>query len=588
MGPEPFRRVPGAVPSVVTADGYPVPEDPHVTSHAAPRHVGLAALGARVPLALALLFALFGVGCILQGAGVGDRGSVWRGTARAGAVLPVASGLMLPVGVALLLLAPALWGRRRRAWMVCLVLFGLLGVLAAATLSRMGIAATWGTLALLLAARDHFVVEGDDEATRTPRVAFVMLAGAVVSAIATAWLIVGQAPDDWGWSGGYEEVASLLVAATAPIDPAGLSAVLAALTGLLSLGSIAIITRAAFAAPSVPPNATGEPGIRQALTVVRAHGDDSLSFFTLRPDVAHVWSPDGRAFAAVRREAGVLLISGDPVGPDDAIPGLLDLLWETARREGNRLAAVGADDEMTAVYRQLGMRRVYIGDEAVVHTSGFTLQGRPIRKVRQSVNRLERDGFAFSMQRLGDLGDDVVGRLRDISVRWLDGGEERGFSMALDDLGGGHQRDTWVAIAHDADGVPRGFLQFVPAGRTGASLSFMRRDPDTPNGLSEFLVARSLEWFREAGVEHVSLNFATFGRLLREPRGRGGRLLKRAIKHVDRFFQVDSLLSFNEKFFPEWAPRYLVVQGWAHLPRAALACLWAEGQLPRPPGRRGG
>lgn len=560
---------------------------PHVIPRtAAPRDGRAAAVGARVPLLLGLLLALAGAGCVFQAFGLEDRGGLWRGTARAAAVLPIADGLMLPVGVVLLVLAPALWGRRRRAWMACLALFGLLGVLSIATVSPMAVAATWGTLALLLAARDHFVVEGDEAATRTPRVAFVMLAGAVVSAVATAWLVIGQAPDDWGWSGGYREVASLLVAATAPIDPAGLAAVLAAVTGALSLGSIAIIARAAFAAPSAPPNATGEPGIRQALTVVRAHGDDSLSFFTLRPDVAHVWSPDRRAFAAVRREAGMLLISGDPVGPDDAIPGLLALLWDTARLEGRRLAAVGADDEMTAVYRQLGMRRVYIGDEAVVHTPAFTLQGRPIRKVRQSVNRLEREGFAFSMHRLGDLDEGTLRALRGISARWLHGGQERGFSMALDDIGGRHQRDTWVAVARDAGGVPRGFLQFVPAGRTGASLSFMRRDPDTPNGLSEFLVARSLEWFRDHGVERVSLNFATFGRLLREPRGRGGRLLKRAIKHVDRFFQVDSLLSFNEKFFPEWAPRYLVVAGWAQLPRAALACLWAEGQLPRPPRRR--
>jgi lysyl-tRNA synthetase class 2 len=39
---------------------------------------------------------------------------------------------------------------------------------------------------------------------------------------------------------------------------------------------------------------------------------------------------------------------------------------------------------------------------------------------------------------------------------------------------------------------------------------------------------------------------------------------------------------FNAKFFPRWEPRYLVYQGALGLPRASLAAMWAEGQLPKP------
>ena len=47
------------------------------------------------------------------------------------------------------------------------------------------------------------------------------------------------------------------------------------------------------------------------------------------------------------------------------------------------------------------------------------------------------------------------------------------------------------------------------------SLSFMRRDRDTPNGLTEFLVVRAIELLRERGIEELSLNFAAFARLIR-------------------------------------------------------------------------
>ena len=51
------------------------------------------------------------------------------------------------------------------------------------------------------------------------------------------------------------------------------------------------------------------------------------------------------------------------------------------------------------------------------------------------------------------------------------------------------------------------------------SLALMRRDRDTPNGLMEFLVVRSIELLRERGVDEISLNFAAFARPLRSPRG---------------------------------------------------------------------
>jgi lysyl-tRNA synthetase class 2 len=158
--------------------------------------------------------------------------------------------------------------------------------------------------------------------------------------------------------------------------------------------------------------------------------------------------------------------------------------------------------------------------------------------------------------------------------------------MAMDALGGEHQDDCLLIVARDATGAARGFLQLVPCyGRPAMSLSLMRRDRDTPNGLTEFMVARGIGLLRECGIEELSLNFAAFARWLRAPRGRIERVLGRVVAPLDRWFQIERLFRFNNKFFPRWEPRYLCFQGRLGLPRAALAALWAEGQLPRPRGR---
>jgi lysyl-tRNA synthetase, class II len=159
--------------------------------------------------------------------------------------------------------------------------------------------------------------------------------------------------------------------------------------------------------------------------------------------------------------------------------------------------------------------------------------------------------------------------------------------MSLDELRRDDHGDSLVVLGRDADGQIRGFLHLAPSyGRRAVSLSLMRRDPQTPNGLMEFLVARGIELLRDRGIEEVSLNFATFARLVHAPCGPLERLTGRALLVADAWFQLERLHRFNEKFFPRWEPRYLMYERVVGLPRVGLAALWAEGQLPKPAPRR--
>jgi lysyl-tRNA synthetase class 2 len=156
-----------------------------------------------------------------------------------------------------------------------------------------------------------------------------------------------------------------------------------------------------------------------------------------------------------------------------------------------------------------------------------------------------------------------------------------------------HVPDATVVLARDGDGAIRGFLHFVPVfGRPAVSLAFMRRDRATPNGLTDFLVVEGARLLGDAGVEELSLNFAAFGRWLREPANAFERAAGRLLRMADRWFQLERLLRFNAKFGPRWQPRYLLFAGPARLPRVALGALRAEGQLPGPrqlrPPRGGG
>jgi lysyl-tRNA synthetase class 2 len=155
--------------------------------------------------------------------------------------------------------------------------------------------------------------------------------------------------------------------------------------------------------------------------------------------------------------------------------------------------------------------------------------------------------------------------------------------MAIDDL---YVPGTVFAVAEDEDGVVGGFLHLAPTPAGGGwSLSTMRRSPESPNGLTEFLVVKTVGWAKEQGAAELSLNFCALTdyicphRASTVPR----RILRRGLLAADNVFQLERLYAFNRKFFPEWRPRYLLVERLSDLPLVGLAYLHVE-QLLTPPG----
>jgi lysyl-tRNA synthetase, class II len=491
--------------------------------------------------------------------------------------------LALPTGAALLLMSPYLLKRRRRAWQAAIVVMlalGLFDLLKGLDFEETLL--TWTAAAVLLAGGSGFRVRHDPITLRSAvwRVPLLGLAGVSAAAVAT-WASQGRP----SWGRVVHETSDLLRWQAGPINFHHHFAWLPLGVHMIELGTLLAIAYVIFRPLAAPRRLPGPAARQAAAELVRAHGSDTLSFFKLRGDKHYFFGHDRRAFVGYRIENGVLLLSGDPVGPPEAFPDLLAQLRAFADTRGLRLGAVGASERVRPLYEQLGLRTIYLGDEAVIELERFSLEGRAIRKVRQSVSRLCKAGYSAELHELSSLDAATVERAEKVLERGRQGAPERGFSMAMDSLTGD---DTLVVLARDEHGDIRGVLHFVPCyGRSAVSLSFMRRDPSTPNGLMEFMVVRAVELLRARGLSELSLNFAAFARWMHSPSRRLERVLGKLIALGNPFFQIESLYRFNAKFFPRWEPRYLVYEGAFGLPRAGIAALWAEGQLwkPSPPAR---
>lgn len=494
--------------------------------------------------------------------------------------VPLFHTLAIPASAVLVVTAFYLRRRRVRAWQTAFALLLLLGALDLAKgLDFEEAAASWSAAGVLWWGRDAFYVRHAPFGRRSPL--WVLAAATIIATVAASvlvWVAAGsshtsllpirQMIDLLAWRKGslafHDELGWLPLA-----------------VGLLSVLAIAISAGLLFRPLGGPTDLPDDPSRRAADELLRLYGNDTLAFFKLRRDINYLFSADHHAFLGYRVDNGVMLVAGDPVGREDALPALVREAAVFAELRGLRLAAIGASERMLPLWQQAGLRSLYIGDEALIDLPRFSLEGRSVRKLRQSVSRLEREGYSIELRELASLDHIELAELEHVSSLWRAGKPERGFSMAMDSLSS-DRRDSLVVVARDRDGVARGFLHFVPAyGRPAMSLSFMRRDRRSPNGLTEFLVIRSIQLLRERGLEELSLNFAAFARLLQRPESRLDRVLGRIVALGNSFFQIESLYRFNAKFGPRWEPRYLVYEGTLGLARTGLAAMRAEGHLRR-------
>ncbi|HEV2593510.1 MAG TPA: phosphatidylglycerol lysyltransferase domain-containing protein, partial [Gaiellaceae bacterium] len=322
----------------------------------------------------------------------------------------------------------------------------------------------------------------------------------------------------------------------------------------------------------------------RAAELVNEHGRDSLSYFALRRDKTYFFSPSGKSFIAYRVIRGTALVAGDPIGEATERRELMREFVRVAHTKAWRVAIAGASAEALADYVELGLKSIYLGDEAVIVPADFSLDGRAIRKVRQSVSRLSKQGYEVRILSTAEADEKLREELRSVSAEWRGNWPERGFTMAMDAMF--LYPDTVLAVAVAPDGAVGGFLQLVPSPASeGYSLASMRRRRETPNGLMEFLITETIAWARERNVTEVSLNFAVFADFMNadDTANRWSRLFRWTLLKGDRLFQLERLHSFNRKFFPHWRRRYFCFERWTDLPLAGLAYLHAESLL-TPPG----
>lgn len=310
----------------------------------------------------------------------------------------------------------------------------------------------------------------------------------------------------------------------------------------------------------------------KAAEILTQHGRSTLDYFKLWPDKSYFFSTSQDCFLAYRVGGNFAIVLGDPVGPEEKIETIIREFAEVCRENDWGLAFYQTLPDFIPIYKQLGFRKLKIGDDAIVELKHFSLEGRTMKKLRHTKNQLEKSGIHV-VQYDVPIPDAVLQQAREVSDEWLQlpGRRERGFTLGRFEPM--YVRSTPLFAAVDADERMLAFVNMIPAYRKGeATIDLMRHRAQAPNGVMDYLFVMVFLHFQQQGYERFSLGMAPMsGFQEKEDASPQERAVHFFFQRLNFLFSYSGLKQYKAKFADRWEPRYAVYRNVLDLPKLAIA-----------------
>ena len=215
------------------------------------------------------------------------------------------------------------------------------------------------------------------------------------------------------------------------------------------------------------------------------------------------------------------------------------------------------NQETTLLLHEYGYDFMKFGETAQVLLDRFTTEGKQGKKFRTVVNRLENKGYQFQVLQ-PPFDKKLLNILKEISDNWLDGRQEKGFSLGFFDEK--YIQLAPIALVRDQEDKVQAFVTFLACnGPEEASIDLMRYHLRTaPNGIMDYLFVKLLLHFKEEGVSLFELGMAPLSNVGTEKHS----FLQEKVAYLiyaftNRFYSFSGLRQYKQKFNPIWTPRYV-------------------------------
>jgi phosphatidylglycerol lysyltransferase len=472
--------------------------------------------------------------------------------------------LTLLFGIALVYLAFNLFGQKRVAFWLTLISTALIGIIDLMHIHRWYLAIpSIAALILLVVFRRRFFVKS--EPSGIARGILIFAAGMVVAVaygVIGFWLIEKR---DFGmtfsvWSALERTLRQFVLIGNADLVPATRFArwflTSLSITGPLSfaLGLFSIFQPVAYRL-STHPKETAE-----ALQLLREYGSGSYDYFKVWGDKSYYFSDSRRSFISYRTARGVAVCLGDPIGPPEELPQLIESFLRYCR--ANAWLAVFMVLERPETYKELCLTTLQVGEEAIIDLDRFAAATSSSKYFRYAARTLEGSRFKAKMY-VPPLPSAKLDEIEGVTARWLTLAQHREFGFYQGTFSRAYVDKNPVFVVEDAGGRVVAFINQVPSYKKGeATFDMMRHLPGTHKATMDYLFRFMMLTLQGQGFHTFDMGMVPFLSMdLPDKTRLGQRAMSELGVLTNRLVHSEGLRGYKLKFEPSWEPRYIAYTG---------------------------
>ena len=333
--------------------------------------------------------------------------------------------------------------------------------------------------------------------------------------------------------------------------------------------------------PLVPRNKENTGARAEADAIVQRWGRTDIATFCLLDDKQYYFGKGREGFVAYKVIGNCAIALGDPIAAAEEVPGMIAGFVDYCQKNDWYPAFYQAMPDYLEVYHAAGLKSVKVGEDAIIDLETFNITGNQGAGFRHTINSLEkRQGVRAVRYDLSRDERGIVDELEEVSTEWLamHHGAEKTFSL-------GYWEPERIArhpmiVALDESDRVLAFETLVPMYQSnGWAGDLMRRRPDSPRGVMDYLVIKQALLLRQEGYKVYGQGLSPLStNEVEEDEDQG--IIDRAVnllyEHFNTFYGFKGLHDWKAKFHPRWESRYLVYPSTPMLPRIALAIIQAD------------
>ena len=283
------------------------------------------------------------------------------------------------------------------------------------------------------------------------------------------------------------------------------------------------------------------------------------------------WANEGESLIMYSKYKDKIIVLGDPIATKENLYSCIEEFQAFTNLYGYDVVFYEIEEKNFSIYHDAGYYFFKLGEEARIDLEEFNLIGSKKSAFRNTLRRVEREGYSFSIIE-PPFNNEVVSQLKEISDKWLGDRKEKGFSLGWfsEDY---IQRSPIAILKNEEENKIMGFVTIMDANDGGetVAIDLMRIDKDAPNASMDYLMLNLFLTFKEKGYKYFSLGEAPLSNVGFNTHSHLQEKLARLVYNSGNiFYSFDGLRRYKSKFSPIWQPRYLAYPKFMSLPEVFI------------------